>query len=197
MKNYETKLPEGYQPVYQIDAKDRKTAWILNITSLPLCGVVAVPLFVWLNISTGKPLYELLDLGIFHYLILIVIYIVYIFAHELTHGAAYYALTRQPLTFGTSLFVAYCGVPEIYVYRKPALIAVLAPFLTYSILFALGLVLSVSLAWKVIWIMAIAVHVGGCVGDLWVAIVLMTRFRRRDQLLARDVGPKQIFYDKK
>ena len=196
MKNYETKLPEGYQPVYQIDAKDRKTTWILNLVSLPLCAAVAIPLFVWLKMSTGKSLSELLDLGIFRYLILIVIYIAYIFAHELTHGAAYYALTRQQLTFGTSLFVAYCGVPDIYVYRKPALIAVLAPFVTYSILFSLGLLLAVSLAWKVIWIMVLAVHVGGCVGDLWVALILMIRFKDQPYLLTRDTGPKQTFYNK-
>lgn len=129
-------LPDGYKPVYQIDANDKKTIWLFNITSLLLFVVVAVPLFAWLKISTSKALYELLDIGIFRYLILIAIYIAYIFLHELTHGAAYYALTRRHLTFGTSRFVAYCGVPDIYVYRRPALIAVLAPFVTYSILFS-------------------------------------------------------------
>ena len=197
MRNYETKLPEGYLPVYQIDANDKKTIWAFNVASLLLFAVVAVPLFAWIEISTGKSLYELLDLGIIRYLILIGVYIAYIFLHELTHGLAYYVLTRHPLTFGTSRFVAYCGVPNIYVCRKPALIVVLTPFVTYSIVFSTCMVLAVSLAWKVVWIMALAVHVGGCVGDLWVAIVLMTRFRGRDQLLVRDVGPKQMFYDKK
>lgn len=196
MKNYEIKLPKGYHPVYQIDAKDKKIGWILNIASLPLFAVIAIPLFTWLKASTGKPLYELLNLDIFYYLILIVIYIVYIFAHELTHGAAYYALTRQKLTFGTNLFVAYCGVPNIYVYRKPALIATLAPFVTYSILFSLSIALSVSFAWQVIWIMALAVHVGGCVGDLWVALILIFRFKGQPYLLVRDTGPKQTFYNK-
>jgi hypothetical protein len=196
MKNYETKLPDGYQPVYQIDAKDRKIICILNIVSLLLFAAVAVPLFAWLKITTSKPLYELLDLGIFRYLVLIAIYIAYIFAHELTHGAAYYALTRQHLSFGTSLFIAYCGVPNIYVYRMPALIAVLAPFVTYSILFSLGIILSVSFAWQVVWILALAVHVGGCVGDLWVAVILMFCFKGQSHLLVRDTGPKQTFYNK-
>lgn len=196
MRNYETKLPEGYLPVYQIDANDKKTIWAFNISSLLLFFVVAVPLFAWLKISTGKALYELLDIGIFRYLILIAIYIAYIFLHELTHGAAYYALTRRHLTFGTSRFVAYCGVPDIYVYRAPSLIAVLAPFVTYSIAFSVGIALADSLAWKVVWIMALAVHVGGCVGDLWVALLLIFRFTN-GELLTKDTGPKQIFYGRK
>lgn len=193
MKNYETKLPDGYQPVYRIDAKNRKIIWILNIVSLLLFAAVAVPLFAWLKITTSKPLYELLDLGIFRYLVLIAIYIAYIFAHELTHGAAYYALTRQHLTFGTSLFIAYCGVPNIYVYRKPALIAVLAPFVTYSIIFSLGIIISNSFTWQVVWIMALAVHVGGCVGDLWATLILIFRFKGYPYLLIRDTGPKLTF----
>jgi len=196
MKNYEIKLPEGYHPVYQIDAKDKKTIWLFNIVNLLLFLALAIPLFAWLKASTSKPLYELFNLGIPHYLILVVLCIAYIFAHELTHGAAYYALTRQKLTFGTSLFVAYCGVPDIYVYRKPALIAVLAPFVTYSILFLLGIVLSTSSVWRVIWIMMFALHVSGCVGDLWVALILIFRFKGMPGLLVRDTGPKQTFYNK-
>lgn len=193
MRNYEEKLPEGYKPIFQIDANDKKTIWIFNISSLLLFVVVAVPLFAWLKVSTGKALYELLDIGIFRYLILIAIYIAYIFLHELTHGAAYYVLIRRSLTFGTSRFVAYCGVPDIYVYRTASLIAVLAPFVTYSIFFSIGIALAGSLAWKVIWIMALAVHVGGCVGDLWVALLLIFRYKN-DKLLVKDTGPKQIFY---
>lgn len=196
MKNYEIKLPKGYHPVYQIDAEDKKTIWIFNIVNLLLFFALAIPLFAWLKASTGKSLYELFNLGIFHYLILVVICIMYIFAHELTHGAAYYALTRRKLTFGISLFVAYCGVPDIYVYRKPALIATLAPFVTYSILFSLGIVLSSSSVWQVIWIMLLALHVGGCVGDLWVALIMIFRFNGQSGLQTRDTGPKQTFYNK-
>ena len=38
-------------------------------------------------------------------------------------------------------------------------------------------------------------HVAGCVGDLWVAGVLLFRYRGREVLM-NDTGPKQTFYVK-
>ncbi|MCQ2122483.1 MAG: DUF3267 domain-containing protein, partial [Fibrobacter sp.] len=59
--------------------------------------------------------------------------LVYIVLHELVHGAVYKLLTGQKLTFGFKASVAYCGVPDIYVYRRTALAALLAPFVVFDI----------------------------------------------------------------
>jgi hypothetical protein len=61
--------------------------------------------------------------------------IIYVILHELTHGLLYKILTKQKLTFGLTLSVAFCGVPHIYVNKKTALLSVLAPFVVYNIIF--------------------------------------------------------------
>ena len=43
--------------------------------------------------------------------------------------------TKQKLTYGFSLTYAYCGVPNIYVRKKEAIIACLAPLVIFSIIF--------------------------------------------------------------
>ena len=196
-KTFEKTLPDGYAPIYDLDAKNKKTIWVINIASLLLFAAVAVPLFMWLRILTNKSLIDIWsDIEIKQYIALIFIYVAYIFGHELVHGAAYYILTRQHLTFGTAPFVAYCGVPQIYVYRMPSLIAILAPFIVFDIAFVFGIVFAVSVVWKVVWVLALAVHVGGFIGDLWGACLLLLRFRD-PLLLVRDTGPKQVFFVKK
>ena len=46
--------------------------------------------------------------------------VLYLVLHELVHGAVYKALTHQKLTFGFTLTVAFCGVPDVYTSRKTA-----------------------------------------------------------------------------
>lgn len=194
IKNFEKELPKGYKEVYKIDAKNKKTIGFINILSLLLFLVVIVPLLLYYRYKTGLPLILMLNAGTSRYLVLIAVYIAYIFGHEFVHGAAYWLLTRQKLTFGIALFVAFCGVPDIYVYQKPALIAVLAPLVVFGIIFSVAIIVSTTIMWKIIWVLALSVHIGGCIGDIWVACMMIFKFRD-PKLLVRDTGPKQTFYN--
>ena len=111
------------------------------------------------------------------------------------HGAAYKLLTGSKLTFGITLSVAFCGVPDIYVIRRTALISLLAPFTLFGALFA-GLTAWLYFAnplYCVAAVVLLGLHFGGCVGDLYTAALLI--FRLRDsRLLMRDTGPEQFFY---
>ena len=119
--------------------------------------------------------------------------IAYIVLHELVHGAAYKLLTGQKLTFGITLTVAFCGVPEIYVYRRASLIAVLAPFVVFTVL---GVVLLAVFpgAWTRFFLLIfLGLHIGGCSGDLYNTWLYLTRFKD-SRTLTRDTGPVQTFY---
>lgn len=189
MKHAYAVLPEGYRLVREIDAvEDKKFGLSLTLAALLLmaaAGAAAWALRFRNGSFSGLLMPEPTELlafclGSLAYLVL----------HELTHGLVYKLLTGGKLRFGLSWSCAWCGVPDIYVTRKTALAALLAPLVVYSVIFLLLLELSAD--WlAVAWLLMFAVHIGGCVGDLYCAWLL---FRLRGDVLMRDTGPKQSFY---
>lgn len=190
MKRFESKLPEGYREAYRIDAKNKKTGVLLNVIALVLTVGTILILWPLLNMPDGE---EALLLSPLRFLLFAAALLGTLVLHELTHGAAYKLLTRQKLSFGITPLCAYCGLPDLYVTRRTALIAVLAPFVLFSLL------LGALTAFLPLWVdrffaaLLFAIHFGGCAGDLLVAALLLFRFRSPDVLL-RDTGPAQIFY---
>ena len=187
-KDYELELPAGYENVLTIDATNRKLVLLLN-----LCGLIpliACLLLAWhvvpKNFDGRFGNKALIYLGAM---------LLYIVLHELVHGIAYRALTHRKLTFGMKLTCAYCGVPDIYCYRRTALIALLAPFTVFTVVFAalaLGLDDAVLRAFSIV---LLGQHLAGCSGDLYNTWLYLTRFRDPTTLM-RDTGPVQSFYVK-
>ena len=195
-KHYEEALPEGYIEIYHINAKDTKTGVILNLASLLL---MIIPLIVVLPIFFLTKEFKVEDslqtiLFLFGFLVCMILCII---AHELVHGIAYKALTKQKLTFGISWSVAYCGVPNIYVYRKAAMIALMAPFVTFTLFFC-GLLVWFYFINSLLYILLsilFAIHFGGCSGDLYMFFLFLFKYKDKD-LLMRDTGPEQFIYQK-
>ena len=129
------------------------------------------------------------------YLVLVVCLFSYIVLHELVHGAAYKALTHQKLTFGMTLTVAFCGVPDIYTSRKTAIIALTAPLVVFSIVFLalMACFRTSNPIYFAVFSILFSIHLGGCVGDMYMTLLLMTRFKD-PRLLMRDTGPAQTIY---
>ncbi len=194
MKNYELELPSGYVEAKTIDAKeDKKVAVIFTLVSLAVM-VLSVAVTIVILASQGRFEQLVIDVNTsWHSLCFFGAMMVYVVLHELTHGIVYKVMTKQKLTFGLTLTVAYCGVPNIYVYRKTALCALLAPFLVFLPIFtALPFFLTetVDIIWaSILW----GMHVGGCVGDLYCTYLYLFKFRDPTTLM-RDTGPKQTFY---
>ncbi len=191
MKHFEKEIPEGYKLALTVDAKkDKKLIILMNLAALLIGAAVVAPSYIILFpkvIKTGfPPLYSFtLMIGM----------LVYIVLHEITHGIVYKAFTKQKLTFGMTLTVAYCGVPDIYVYRKAALAALLAPFLVFTVVFgALWIALPTAEA-KIIAAALMAIHLGGCAGDLYCTMLYLFKFKSNDTLM-NDTGPTQTFYVK-
>ena len=189
-KNFHVELPEGYVQVYHINSKSKSTGLVFNLAALIMAAAVIVPGLVWGGIG-GLDYRQALLGGV----IAVICFIAYLIAHELTHGAAYKLLTGHKLTFGITWSVAYCGVPDIFVTRRTALISLLAPFVLFSIVLCC-LAAGMFFVDKVVYMAVIIVlgfHFGGCVGDLYTAVLLLFSLKDK-KLLMRDTGPEQFFY---
>lgn len=185
-KNYETELPDGYTAAQEVDIHSKTFATLMTVASFlpPLLLILA-----GIILLRG----QMLELAVKVPVLLILPLFLYIPLHELTHGVAYKCLTGHKLTFGISLTAAYCGVPDIYVYRRAALIALLAPTVLFSFVFLVPIFFVPGLTWRAMFAMLFAIHIGGCCGDLYDTWLYLTRYRSPDVLM-RDFGPRQVFY---
>jgi len=211
-KNFERELPEGYRLALHINAKSILLGIIMSVASL-IVSFAAIVLLVapvlrifdeMLSANDGEAGLMLIAgimLGVF-------IFIPFVVLHELIHGWAYKRKTGEKLTFGMSWSCAYCGVPNIYTYRSTALYSVLAPMVIISALTLLLTVITLAItpafplgstAHKVLFcivgalISLFSFHLGGCVGDGYVALLFAFKYRD-EKALMRDTGPEQFFY---
>lgn len=197
MKNCFAKLPENYKLVYEINAKNKKTGIIMNLVAALPAILFAVIALLTKDLSDVPAVSskDLILAGV-KLICFALSMLAYIILHELTHGAAYKILTGAKLKFGLSWSCAFCGVPEVYVNKKTALIALSAPLILFGIVFA---ALSV-LFWffdPLLYIFAmilLGLHLGGCSGDIYMIYLLCFKYNS-PSLLLNDDGPSQrIFY---
>ena len=197
-KNFEKELPAGYKQVKYINAKSAKFGIIFNVIAFAvLIVVMAVAIIVFCfnpNVSFDNVEIEITKIAV-AYLILLSTLLVYLVLHELVHGAAYKMLTGEKLTFGISWSCAFCGVPNIYTYRKVAIISVLAPFVLFTALFIpILIVLYIFSSWYyLVAAFIFGLHLGGCSGDLYVFYLLSVKYKDSKTLM-RDTGPEQYFF---
>ncbi len=197
-QNFERELPSRYKQALYINAKNAKFGIIFNLIALVVLVVVMAIAFISLKLG-GMLSFDILGTSDAQrwiaYLILIVSMLAYIVLHELVHGIAYKALTGEKLTFGMSWSCAFCGVPNIFTYRKTAFIAVISPFAFFTLLFIPILIILYLLnpLYYLIAAFLFGLHLGGCSGDLYVTYLLLTKFKSPKTLM-RDTGPEQYFY---
>lgn len=197
-KNFEKELPEGYQQTYHINAKSAKIGLIFNLAALLVLILVMLAAFLIVDPSQAWEFIQNEPFKAYLYLLAVFVgMLLYMVLHELVHGAAYKSLTGQKLTFGVSWSCAFCGVPEIYVYRKAALIALVAPFAVFSVIFLALMAIFVSSQPLLFLIFAFlfGLHFGGCSGDLYMLGLLLFKYKD-ETLLLRDTGPEQFIYIK-
>ena len=191
MKNYYKELPENFKEDFVIDAKSKKTSIILTLISMGLLAAVFALIFFTKFYGTGI-IYNEDNFSVFWLGAFVGIF-AYVILHELTHGLFYYLFTKQKLTFGLTLFVAYCGLKEGYVNKTVSLVSSLAPFVIHSIWMLLLIILLPASPWLLVLSFIFALHFGGCCGDIYVTGILLFRYNKK-LVLVRDNGYKQSFY---
>ena len=189
-KDFEFEVPEGYKEVFHIDATDKKTGLKLTLGALAIM-VVAVALVILAGDFSQFDFGKLLAYDV----AFIVIILVYIVLHELTHGAVYKALTHQKLTFGITWSAAFCGVPNIYTYRRTALLSLVAPLTLWTIVFLPILIWlrNVDAGWYLVMGLVFSLHISGCIGDIYITRLFLKKYKD-PRTLMRDTGPAQWMY---
>lgn len=189
-KNFEHELPEGYKEVMVVDVTNKKIMIWMNVACIVITMAIMIAAFILI-----RPRHFFEEYTFTRNILFVVALIAYIVLHELVHGIAYKSLTGEKLKFGITLSAAYCGVPDIYVYRKTALAALVAPLIAFTIVF-FAASLCVTNQWDKMYIWTLmAFHIGGCVGDMYDTYLYLFKLKDPTTLM-RDTGPKQTFYQK-
>lgn len=197
MKFYEDELPEGYTEALALDADDKKPGQVLKIATL-IINVLSFCAIRFFYIKANRSLFSesfsavkivCLSVGF------VAAYILYIAAHELTHGAVYKIFTKKKLVINFKPPVAYCGVPDVYTYRITSLFSLFAPLVLFGALFASLFFISGDPFIKTFFLVLLALHISGCVGDIYGVGILLFKFRD-GSTLRKDTGPKMIYYTK-
>ena len=186
-------LPEGYETVREIDAVGNKRFAVgLNVAALLISALSGIILY-FLRFRSFTFTVDEDDLGAYllFMLGLILSMFAYLVLHELVHGIVYKLITREKLTFGISFSCAYCGVPDVFVTKKAALSALVAPFAVFTVAFALPIAFVGDYA-ALFLSFLLVLHLGGCSGDLYDLFLLL--FVIKGDVLMKDTGPKQTFY---
>ena len=189
MKHFEEKLPENYRLVKTVDATKAPFAVVFNLLSLVMMvGAFAVLYFAFgTDVSLIKEQFLTLPdfTKILALLLLVVGFIVYIVLHELVHGVVYKAFTKRKLTFGVTMTCAYCGVPDVFVYRTASLCALLAPFVIFGIAFVVPMFFLQNTVWFVFLAAIFSLHFGLCVNDLYIVLLYIFKFRNGKTLMRK------------
>lgn len=191
-KNYELELPEGYEAVQTIDAKSTKFTIVMNIAAIVIfVGVFALLCFLFRFENMWEEIFA--SILSYQYWLFLALLILYMIFHELLHGLAYKLLTQQKLSFGLTWSVAYCGVPHIYTYRRTSLIALLTPFVVFTIVLIIPLFILQSEISMIYCSALLALHLSGCVGDLYDSLLFLFKYKDPSTLM-NDNGPTQVIY---
>ena len=192
-QTFERAIPEGYREVYHIDAANKKTGLLLTLGSLLIAACLIFFFFLSID-SISIDLRNLMK----YYLVFLVVMLAYVILHELTHGAVYKALTKEKLRFGITWSAAFCGVPDIYTYRDTALKSLVAPLVLFSVILIPLLIwlYRVDAGWYLVAGLIFSLHISGCIGDLYMTALFLTKFKDPATLM-RDTGPEQWIYGKK
>ena len=191
MNKYYLELPENYKLDKTIDMKKMSTNIFLNVLNI-LFVIISFLILIPLKFKEIK-FDNLIELSIVMFIALIG-FIIYIVLHELTHGLFYKIFTKQKLTFGVSLTYAYCGVPNIYVRKKEAIIACLSPLIIFSIIFLTLIFILPPNYINLSIIILFSFHFGGCSGDIYLSLILLTKYDKDTYI--KDTGPTQYIYKK-
>lgn len=185
------KLPDNYETGTVIDAGNKLIGFLFTIGA----GIITFGLmyFFYKNLDVDAFASSLSNLTFD--IILIVSLLVYTYLHEIVHGIVYWRLTGIKPTFGLKLFCAFCGLPETYVCRSVIIKSVVAPLIVFSALFIPAILLTwhTNMTLYLIFTTLFSCHLGGCIGDIFVTILLLTKYRD-PRTLSRDTGPCQTLY---
>lgn len=192
-------LPASYRKNGTMDiSKSEAILLLLNLIGLAAMvgfGFVFFKAIVWMRpreVASGIQLLQLTTSAGWLWIAVAVILLTlfHVILHEAIHGLFFWVFTRSRPKFAFRWAYAYASAPDWYIPRNPFLITTLAPFVLIS-LGGLALLGSAPVSWLLPTWFVITMNAGGAVGDLAVAIWLLTQ---PPDSLAQDKGDAVTLY---
>ena len=188
-------LPEGYEPIEQIDLQqNKKLALAVNLGAIAFAfilffiGYWFVPLSaVFASVDSGDfsaLLFVLLKL--FMMLLGLVLYMV---LHEATHGVFMKHYGGIKPKFGLTLLYAYCG-SEAYFDKASYLVIGLSPVVIWGIVLAAACIVIPPDWFWVVYLIQI-INLSGAVGDFYVTYRML---KLPKEILVQDSGVAMTVY---
>lgn len=188
-------LPDGYKRRKKIDLQhNKKTALFVNLLSLQIFAVFLIPLFFIKSVPSlikgmlSDASTESLTAAVF----LCGGIILYLIAHELTHGLFMKIFGKAKVKFGITGFYAYTA-SMAYFNKRSYIITALAPVVIWSMILIPCTVLTYlysSIYFQVFYILEGA-NLAGSAGDMYMAVRIG---RMEKNVLIKDSGTDMIVY---
>lgn len=185
-------LPSGYRESFTLELqKDKKTAILINLLALFIAAIMAVIGHFRVSITAFYAMSDGLGIYFLRFLVLIVLFVVYILLHELTHGVVMKLFGADKIQYGFTGLYAFAG-SECFFTKAPYIVIALAPVLLWGVV--LGLVcplLPESWFWTVYFIQI--GNISGAAGDFYVTYKFM---KMPKDILVKDTGCSMTVYEK-
>lgn len=191
MKAVET-LPEGYRELYSVDLqKNKKVALLVNLLAIVIAVVLVVTMHFFVPISSLFDMQNGLGSYLIRFAALIVLMIVYMVLHELTHGIAMKICGTKKIKYGFTGLYAFAGSNDYY-NKKAYIFIALAPIVLWGVVLAI-INPFVPLEWFWVVYMLQIINLSGAAGDLYVT-VKFSGFPK--DILIRDYGIGMTVFSK-
>ena len=191
MKSYNT-LPEGYKEIYSVDLqKDKKAALLVNVISVIIMLVMAVPMHFVVPVTKLFDMSAGLGAYFLRFGALLVLTLGYLVLHELVHGAAMKLCGTKKVKYGFTGMYAFAG-SEDYYSKKPYIFIALAPVVLWGVVLAvINPFVPEQWFWVVYFIQIF--NISGAAGDFFVT----AKFSRMPKdILIKDHGVGMTVYSK-
>ena len=187
IKTFEKALPPQYKEIAHIRFDEMKTGFWYELKAI-IPGIV-LSVLGWIVVKPTL-IQTLMSLGIF-----VAAAYPYFGLHEFVHGIVVKMMTKQRVEIGFNKSGAYCGMPDIYMYRKVAVKCTSAPLIVFSVLFGLSAIILIVIDhWSFFSLgLLVTLHLLGCRSD--VNLLNELKKYKSELLLVKDTGREQWFYD--
>lgn len=189
MKIYEKTLPEQYLEIAHVRFDDVKTGFYYDLKAVFPGIILTIMGWIIVNPTAAQVLISLAISAASVY--------PYFSLHEILHGLVVKVMTGQRVEIGFNKSGAYCGMPDVYMYRPVAVRCTAAPLVVFTILFGIGgIVLITAGHWMFLPLgLLLTLHLLACRSDV---NLLKEMGKYTDSsLLIRDTGAEQWFYVQK
>ena len=185
-------LPEGYNQIYAIDLqKNKKTALLVNLLSLFIALVVAVPMHFVVPISYLFNMETEIQTYLFRFGALLALMILYMVLHEVVHGIAMKLCGTKKVKYGFTGMYAFAGSNDFYD-KKSYIFIALAPVVLWGIVLAV-INSFVPLEWFWVVYLIQIINLSGAAGDLFVTVKFL---HLPSDILIQDYGVGMTVYSK-